>query len=249
MHHYMGKVSLNLQKKLGITEGSSVKELEPIMTNILIWGSFMPDSMRAAIHLGQNYTENVAVFKNVHVEEIKNLFSITKVLVLGHSDEILDVKVTNSKDPSWKKQKIYHPQVIKWTKAKVHVHSDSVLRLGELSALPDAAERWKGQLVDFRTTVSNQEFYGIDGDPIEFEWNILPGLTSLAMLRKVHDDIQNSNIKPKNCGDRLIFMSMFNDIEWNKKNNEGECISNSEEIRDYAKRFSQGDWTVLDQDM
>ena len=103
--------------------------------------------------------------------------------------------------------------------------------------------------MDFQTTVSNQEFYGIDGDPIEFEWNILPGLTSLAMLRKVQDHLQNSNIKPENFGDRIIFMSTFNDIDWNKKNNEGECISNSEEIRDYAKRFSQGHWTVLDEDM
>ena len=248
MHHYMGKVSLNLQK-LGITEGSSVKELGPIVTNIFIRRSFMPDSMRAAIHLGQNNTENVAVFKNVHVEEIKNLFSITKVLVLGHSEEILDVQVTDSKDPSWKKQKISHPQVIKWTKAKVHVYSDSVLRLGELSALPDAAERWKGQLVDFQTTVSNQEFYGIDGELIEWKWNILPGLTSLAMLRKVQDHLQNSNIKPENFGDRIILMSMFNDTDWNTKNNEGECISKSEEIRDHAERFSQGHWTVLGQDM
>ena len=69
------------------------------------------------------------------------------------------------------------------------------------------------------------------------------------MLRKVKDDVQNSNIKPDNFGDRVIFMSMFNDIHWNKKNNEGACISNSEEIRDFAKRFSQGHWTVLDQDM
>ena len=198
MHLYMGKVSLNLQKKLGITEGSSVKELGPIVTNILIRGSFMPDSMRAAIHLGQNNTENVAVFKSVHVEEITNLFRTTKILVLEHSEEFLDVKVIDSNDPSWKKQKISHTQVIKWTKAKVHVHSDMVLRLRELSALPDAAERWKGQLMDFQTTVSNQDLYGIDGDPIEFEWNILPGLTSLAMLRKVQDHLQNSNIKPEN---------------------------------------------------
>ena len=105
MHLYMGKVSLNLQKKLGITEGSSVKELGPIVTNILIRGSFMPDSMRAAIHLGQNNTENVAVFKNVHVEEITDLFRTTKILVLEHSEEFLDVKVIDSNDPSWKKTK------------------------------------------------------------------------------------------------------------------------------------------------
>ena len=39
-------------------------------------------------------------------------------------------------------------------------------------------------------------------------------------------------------------MSIFNDIDW-KKNNERECMSNSEEIRDYVKRFSQGHWTFL----
>ena len=40
-------------------------------------------------------------------------------------------------------------------------------------------------------------------------------------------------------------MSMFNDTVWNKKSNKGECISNSAEIRDYEKRFSQGHWTFL----
>ena len=69
------------------------------------------------------------------------------------------------------------------------------------------------------------------------------------MLRKVQDHLQNSNTKPENFGDRIILMSMFNDTDWNKKNNEGECISKSEEIRDYAERFSQGHWTVLGQDM
>ena len=182
----------------------------------------------------------------MHVEEIKNLFSITKVLVLGHSDEILDVKVTDSKDPSWKKQKISHPQVVKWTKAKVHVHSDSVLRLGELSALPDAAERWKGQLVDFQTTVSNQEFYGIDGEPIEWEWNILPGFTLLAMLRKVQDELLNSNIKPENFGDRIILMSMFNDIDWNKKTMKESVFQNPKKSeimrRDFRKDIGRS-WT------
>ena len=43
----------------------------------------------------------------------------------------------------------------------------------------------------------------------------------------------------------MIFMSMFNDIDWNRRGNEEECISNSEQIRDYAKRFSKEHWTFL----
>ena len=38
----------------------------------------MSASIRAAIHLGQKYTDKMAAFKNVYVEETKNLFSITQ---------------------------------------------------------------------------------------------------------------------------------------------------------------------------
>ena len=40
-------------------------------------------------------------------------------------------------------------------------------------------------------------------------------------------------------------MSMFNDIDWTRKENEENCISNSVEVKMYAKRFSQGHWTFL----
>ena len=48
--------------------------------------------------------------------------------------------------------------------------------------------------MDFQSTVSIQEFCGIDGEPVEFEWNLFPGLTSLALLRKIHGDLQRRNI-------------------------------------------------------
>ena len=38
-------------------------------------------------------------------------------------------------------------------------------------------------------------------------------------------------------------MSMFNDIEWNT--NDENCVSNAEELKNYAMRFSQGHWTFL----
>ena len=40
--------------------------------------------MKAAIHLGPIYTENLKVYKNTSFEEIQNLFN-----VLEHSEEIL----------------------------------------------------------------------------------------------------------------------------------------------------------------
>ena len=60
----------------------------------------------------------------------------------------------------------------------------------------------------------------MDGEPLEFEWNILPGLTSLQILHQIQNDLQERNIELEKFGDRIIFMSMFNDIEWTAKGNE-----------------------------
>ena len=38
---------------------------------------------------------------------------------------------------------------------------------------------------------------------------------------------------------------MFNDIDWAKKGYSLDCISNSKEVRDYAKRFPGGHWSFL----
>ena len=40
-------------------------------------------------------------------------------------------------------------------------------------------------------------------------------------------------------------MSMFNDIDW-KKNDEN-CISNAEKVKNYAVKFSKRHWTFLGQ--
>ena len=58
--------------------------------------------------------------------------------------------------------------------------------------------------MDFQTTVSNQELHGIDREPTEFEWNILPALTSLEMVRKVQDDLHSRNIDPENFGSNCL---------------------------------------------
>ena len=61
--------------------------------------------------------------------------------------------------------------------------------------------------MEFRTTIPEQ-FYGIDGGPIEFEWNILRRRTSLELLRKFQEDLQRRNIDLEKFEDRLIFTPM-----------------------------------------
>ena len=37
---------------------------------------------------------------------------------------------------------------------------------------------------------------------------------------------------------------MINDIDWTKTGNSERCISNSEQVKNYAKRFTRGHWTI-----
>ena len=61
----------------------------------------------------------------------------------------------------------------------------------------------------------------------------------------IEKDLQDRNIEPQNFEDRVIFMSMLNDIDWTKRRNSEIYIyiSNSEKIKNRAGRFSRGHWT------
>ena len=107
--------------------------------------------------------------------------------------------------------------------------------VGQVKDISGATERWKGQVEDLKKYSSYQDTVGLGGEPFEFE--------SLSLLREIQNDLETKNIKPEDFMDQIIFMSVFNDIEW-KKNDE-DCISNAEEIRNYAMKFLLGHWTFL----
>ena len=87
---------------------------------------------------------------------------------------------------------------------------------------------------------------------MEFKSNIFTGFTSIEILRKIRTDLEARQINPEQLEAHLkiiLFMSMSkmerNDIDWTKNGHSGECISNSEQVRDYAKKFQQGHWSFL----
>ena len=92
---------------------------------------------------------------------------------------------------------------------------------------------------------SVENFLGIDGEAIEFEWNIFPGFTKLQIIQQIQNDLQSENTTPEQFSDRIIFISMFNDIEWTKKYIKETCASNSERVKSFAKRFPKGHWTLI----
>ena len=136
-----------------------------------------------------------------------------------------------------------HDKVIKWAKAKVHVCSDSVLCLGKMQEHSEANKQLKDQLQYLQRSNGYQELNGIDGKPMEFEWYIFPGHTTLQILQVIQDNMAVCQTSPKEFEDRLIFMSMFNYIDWTEKGNYKECTSNSVTVKNYAKKLQLGHWS------
>ena len=64
---------------------------------------------------------------------------------------------------------------------------------------------------------SFSELNRIDGLPMEFQWKILLGFTTVGILNQIQQMMGKLQCEPENFTDKIIFMSMFNDIVWDAK--------------------------------
>ena len=111
-----------------------------------------------------------------------------------------------------------------------YVYADSV-RAGQMEDTPEAIARWKAQVEGLRSvrlTKMNLVSMAKQLNPCD---NVLQG------------DLETWKIQPKEFTDRIIFMSMFNDLVW--ITNDENSVSNAEEFKNYAERFLAGHWTFL----
>ena len=58
---------------------------------------------------------------------------------------------------------------------------------------------------------------------MEFEWTIFPGFTTAGILKEIQNTMGELLCDPADFKDRIIFMSMFNDIVWDARGNEELC--------------------------
>ena len=75
--------------------------------------------------------------------------------------------------------------------------------------------------------------------------NNFPGAKALDTLHKNQADLQGKNIRPEKFSDRRIFMSMFNDIELERKDDGDSCALTSGKIKEFASKFHDGRWAFL----
>ena len=74
---------------------------------------------------------------------------------------------------------------------------------------------------------------------------MFPKFTTLAILSEIQQMMRKVQCEPENFTGKMIFMSMFNDIVWDAKENNESCVNNSRTIREYAEGFLRGHWSFL----
>ena len=107
---------------------------------------------------------------------------------------------------------------------KSYVFSDSVLCLGRVLQHPESNEAWKNRVAGARADRSYRDHDAINGESTEFEWNIFPGFTTLQLCDKINDLLSDLGQTPETFTGRILFMSMFNDISCDRKDNKDECF-------------------------
>ena len=102
---------------------------------------------------------------------------------------------------------------------------------------------WEQRLEWFISSPEYRTLDRIDGEPMEFEWNLFPGFNTLQLSQEVQELLLRLDETPENFTGRIIFMSMINDISWGSKDNKIECESNAQLVSLFARRFGAGQWS------
>ena len=67
----------------------------------------------------------------------------------------------------------------------------------------------------------------------------------MQLCDKISDLLSNLGQTPATFTRRILFMSMFNDISCDRKDNKDECWRNAESVKVFARRFGIGQWSFI----
>ena len=170
----------------------------------VIWGMFMSSTLQASVFMGKNYSDNLHSIKNTEDLTMKQMFDISEKLITEQSHEIFGVNTISWKDSSWKYLPLVGDEsVISLLHTKVNVFPDSVSCLGKMNENTQSNIAWEDRLMWFKSSPEYRALDKMDGKPMEFEWNIFPGFTTLQFVREVQELLSRLSVTPENSMDEL----------------------------------------------
>ena len=177
--HCMEAVFSMVREIYGRQPGDPMKDLD---VNLAIWRMFMNTAHRAAVHLGKDYDMSLRFVKNHLWETAGQLFRETEQLVNGQT-ETTCISLINFQKLRWMSPSLLHNRKYQHSTVKVYVFSDSVHCREKMGN--DPVESWKKQVQWYSDNENFKDLNRIDGQPMEFEWKIFPGSTTMAILNEI----------------------------------------------------------------
>ena len=149
---------------------------------------------------------------------MKQMFGISAKLV-SEQNVISGLETIGWEKHSWKYMSLIGDErIINLQRAKVNVFSDSVLRLGKIFENPQSNDAWEQRLGWLKSSSKHRNFDGIDGEPMEFEWNIFPGFNTLQLSEEVKSLLFRLGETPENLKRKdSIYVDVQRHFLWNKR--------------------------------
>ena len=213
-----------MRQRFGLGPESQMKHLDVSVT------------LQAAVHFGKDYTENLRSTKNQPKKSLRQEFQVTQKWIIDQT-EITGITTIAWRQPMWRETTLLTDslQLPKPTSSltQCHVWGGMVL---------DQSKRGKARLNGFWKHVIKKIWIGSTGN----KWNSSGKFTRIHFMR-ILDEIQKmrteSKFSPEQFERRIIFMLMYNDIDWGKRRNRENCIANAHRVTEYARRFTRGHWS------
>ena len=158
---------------------------------------------------------------SIHFEHDRShtqMFDVSTRLV-SEQDEISGLETIGWKNHSWKYLSIIGDgRIINLQRTKVYVFSDYVLCLGKIFENPEPDDAWEQRLGRMKSSQNYRNFDRIDGEPMDFEWNIFPGFNTLQLSEKVKNLLYRLGETPENFTGRILFyVDVQRHFLWNKR--------------------------------
>ena len=153
---------------------------------------FLSATKDAAVHLGQNYQENIHSTRNSKKKKLKQLSNVSQKLI-SNQEEISGISTIHW-DTTMGKTTLLGDRADQLPTAKIYVFFDSVLCLGKVHQHSETIDKWKEKIQWFIDSHEYHELHRIDGVPVVFEWTNFPGHTTLQLFRdiqKMMDEMNN----------------------------------------------------------
>ena len=95
----------------------------------------------------------------------------------------------------------------------------------------DPIATWKSKIEWYSENNLFKNMNRIDGMPSEFQWKIFTGIMTLGFLEKIQNLMRDLQCEPEHFTDRIIFISMCNDIEWEQKETKKDVNTIQRQLR------------------